>query len=296
MIRLACLLLALLTCATMAAAQAGLDDHDLSRWASQPFRIETSDGTRNGTLWQPQGTPRASVVLVHGDGPQDRLSGGGYVPLINALLEAGITVASWDKPGIGASDGDWRDQSMEDRARDVRAALAALPTGPKRGALGFSQAGWVLPKLRAPDADFLVLIGPAISWQEQGAYYSSRRGASGPGPALTPERRAFVERNRNADATSDLAALNIPLLAIWGERDLNVDAAQDAATYRALLGSCGDILIWPDATHGLLRAGPYNYQLLSDWPWHAKARFIWAGRAAYAPGVLDHITDWIVAR
>ena len=115
---------------------------------------------------------------MHGDGPQDRTSGGGYAPLIKVFLEAGIAVASWDKPGIGDSHGQWLDQSMVDRAQEVSAGLSALVRRVEDtpvGAIGFSQAGWVLPRLRAEDADFLVLVGPAVSLRQQGEYYTATR-------------------------------------------------------------------------------------------------------------------------
>jgi len=122
------------------------------------------------------------ALLVHGDGAQDRTSDSGYLPLINTLTDAGISVFSWDKPGVGASTGDWLDQGMQDRAVETVAALGALRTlpgaeGRALGLIGFSQAGWVLPRVPGltEDASFLVLIGAAVSWQEQGAYYATRR-------------------------------------------------------------------------------------------------------------------------
>ena len=126
----------------------------------------------------PTGEALAVVALVHGDGTQDRTSFGGYAPMINALLERGIAVASWDKPGVGSSGGNWLHQSMPDRTAETRAVLhllAASFEGVPIGALGFSQAGWVLPSLSPQDADFLVLVGAAVSWQDQGAHYTAVR-------------------------------------------------------------------------------------------------------------------------
>jgi hypothetical protein len=57
------------------------------------------------------------VLLIHGDGPQDRWSDGGYIPLVNFLVSQGIAVFSWDKPGVGESTGNWLAQTMSDRAR-----------------------------------------------------------------------------------------------------------------------------------------------------------------------------------
>lgn len=285
----------------------------------------------SGSLWLPESDPIAVVVLVHGDGPQDRTSDGAYTPLVNVLLDHGIAVASWDKPGVGGSSGNWLDQSMADRAQEASAALKALAGAVgdlPRGALGFSQAGWVVPKLSAKEADFILLVSPAVSWERQGRFYTRRRleRVGEPRPAIdlalardaerndrlfgadarfdeatapdgmSRDRWEFVRRNRAADATADLAELDIPTLAIWGQEDVNVDAAADGAIYRAVLSArhpANRMVVIPDATHGLLKAGPYNYQLPSQWPLWPKGRFLLEGRFAYAPGALDEITRFI---
>lgn len=302
-------------------------DHDLDRRASERFGFAAGADLIRGTLWLPDGDPAAAVALVHGDGPQDRTSDGGYAPLVNALLDCRIAVASWDKPGTGESGGAWLEQSMVDRAAETRAALAALRRrleGVATGALGFSQAGWVLPRLSRQDAAFLVLVGPAVSWRAQGRYYTRTRlrlageteiaGAMAreeaadarafrPGAAaadvtegISPERWTFVQRNRAQNATGNLRRLDIPLLALWGGEDLNVDAAGDSAIYRETVTGRhpeNRLIVLPDATHGLLKAGAYNWQLVDQWPWYAKLRFVLEGRRAFAPGSLALICEWI---
>lgn len=299
-----------------------LSEHDLNWRTSEPFDINGL----TGTLWLPE-TPRAALVLVHGDGPQDRSASDGYAPLIHHLLDQGLAVASWDKPGVGGSKGDWLTQTMADRATETRAALAELsrrfPDLPT-GALGFSQAGWVLPRLTPADADFLVLVGPAVSWAEQSAYYTrtrlTRAGLNGAAleaerariaaedarafapnataadaPAgMSPARWRFVKQAQAEDARPWLARLRIPTLALWGADDLNVDAQANAAAYRAL--STATIHVIPNATHGLLRAPPYNWQLTQTWPVTTKLRFVIAGRRAFAPGALDLISDWVLTQ
>ncbi|RKE85036.1 alpha/beta hydrolase [Rhizobium sp. AG855] len=310
----------------------GLLDQDLDRRTFEAFDFSNGTTHLSGTLWLPDQPPQSAVVLVHGDGPQNRTSDNGYAPLINSLLDANIAVASWDKPGLGGSSGDWLAQSMQDRADETTAALAALRQrlpGLATGALGFSQAGWVLPKLRAPQADFLVLAGPAVSWLDQGRYFGITRNlregmdrsaaeraadaqavqdAANFGPeageetirrtGLTPARYAFIQRNLHADARQDLHALDIPLLAIWGEDDLNVDAKGDSQIYRTVLaGRAGSsVVLVANATHGLLKADAYNAQLTSDWPATRIVRFLVEGRRAYAPAALSTISAFILAQ
>lgn len=308
-----------------------LADHDLDHRRSEPFVFSVDDVRMAGTLWLPDGPARAAVVIVHGDGPQDRTSSGGYAPFINSMLARGIAVASWDKPGIGSSEGDWLSQSMYDRSLETREALTAL-TGrmDKRpvGAVGFSQAGWVLPKLSASDADFIVLIGAAVSWSNQNLYFTrTRLRLSGMSESdieraladmvkqddalfaadaeydpilaedMSEARWSFVRRNRGENVRDDLRRMRVPVLALWGEDDLNVDPVVNSDIYRKNLAGANpanQIATIPNATHGLLKAHPYNAQLVDQWSWLTVFRFLCEGRYAYAPSVLDQIGEWIL--
>ena len=310
-----------------------LDTYGLDRRVSEPFAFEANGLLLAGTLWLPDQAATAAVVLVHGDGPQDRTSQQGYDPLINALLDAGIAVVSWDKPGIGDSQGNWLNQSMADRSVNVRSAISILRSklpGIPVGALGFSQAGWVLPRLTPNCADFIVLVGGAVSWQQQGDYYTrtrlQRAGLSQPDiehvmaqmaatderlfassqvPAadllgdMSPERWAFVRRNLHEDATHDLQEFQIPVLALWGADDLNVNPEVNADIYRKTVGGnhpANRIEVIPGASHGLLRSASYNTQLTREWSWLTTLRFLMEGRHAYALGALETITEWVHAR
>ena len=285
-----------------------------------------------GTLVLPTDIATPPIALiVHGDGPQDRWSADTYLPLVNTLLDAGIGVFSWDKPGIGQSTGHWLDQSMADRTAEATAALAYLRDNqgiaPKRlGYLGFSQAGWVMPTARVQaDAAFTVLIGPAINWRIQGAYYTAKRlqqqglpplqidqrvaaelaqndrifAGDRTRPANMPQDRfAFVRKNYDVDATADIAAMTTPTLVLLGADDLNVNPVNSARIYLGHLpeNPAHQVQIIPNATHGLLRSGPYNYQLPSEWSGLSQLRFLAAGRRAFAPGALDLLTTWILAQ
>lgn len=283
----------------------GLSDFDLSAYAHQEITFETDLGVLSGTLVLPEGVPRPPVALfVHGDGPQDRFSSDGYLIPMRLLLEAGVGVFSWDKPGIGASEGDWLSQSMTDRAAEAVAALRAVQQldtidANKVGLLGFSQAGWVVPEAAGPGstAAFAILVGGAVNWEEQGAYYGRQRLAREiPRAPMSAERLAFVERNRGSDARAALSEISVPFLALYGAGDLNVDPVADSATYRQLVAPLrqdNEVVVVPHATHGLLRAPLFNYQLVSQWPEWLPAVFVMAGRYAFAPDVWQQMADWI---
>ncbi len=294
----------------------------------------------SGTLHLPEGDSSAPVVLfVHGDGPQDRYSGSGYNPMINMLVEDGIGVFSWDKAGIGESTGNWLDQDMADRAAEALAALDAVRSATDNsnesiGFLGFSQAGWVLPKIAAQtgDSTYFVIVGGATNWQNQGDYFTrirlEREGAAqamvdseiesgridsaaflgppadyasyirstDPDDAMSAERFSFVARNYLVDSINELAVVAAPMLAIWGARDLNVDAKAEAQIYeQALVGGHENsaVVVWPDATHGLLRADKYNYQMSSEWPLLREIEAFGQGRRIHAAGSIDYIAEWI---
>lgn len=311
----------------------------LALWRSEAFsldRFDLQDQTFDvaghpvaGTLVLPPERASAPVVvIVHGDGPQTRWSDGGYLPLVTDLLSAGIGVFSWDKPGTGDSPGDWLDQSMADRSRTAAAALAhvrAQSDGPV-GYLGFSQAGWVVPAATqiGPPPDFTVLVGAAVDWRDQGAYFTAQRldragvpaedaakivaeelaandalfgtgaPATGARADMDPRRFAFVARAYGSDATADIAAMRGPVLALWGSEDLNVDPVRNAAAYAAQLPPQGQTRIIPGASHPLLRAHWFNSQLAGEWGVLQRLAFLALGPYSYAPDARRAIKEFIL--
>jgi pimeloyl-ACP methyl ester carboxylesterase len=128
-----------------------------------------------GTLHRPrEGRKFPAVVMVHGSGPATRQNW--PVRWSDALASAGIASFVFDKPGSGESSGDWRHQSLEDRAReslravDVIARQAGVTT---IALMGASQGGWVVPVAAAlrPDlAAAVCLSAPGVSPNEQDEY------------------------------------------------------------------------------------------------------------------------------
>ncbi|MGJ8617307.1 MAG: alpha/beta hydrolase family protein [Sulfitobacter sp.] len=320
-----------------------ISDFELPQADRRAFSFSQGGNELEGTLIiAPTNGP--IVLLVHGDGPQDRWSDSGYLPLVNTLLDAGISVFSWDKPGVGASTGNWLHQSMEDRADETVAALAAVRqvAGYEQqpiGLLGFSQAGWVLPRVPAmtDDVSFLILLGGAINWQAQGQYYATiRMQQEGKTPReikielarqaaanrdlfggdttyeeylaaeyaagqpenriLSEDRFNFASLNYRADAHSNIAGLTLPVLVLSGAKDLNADPQNTVSVYRSQLDGVhphSQFHIVPNATHALLSADRYNYQLPNQWPLLRQVRFVLAGRDAFAGDILKTLADWI---
>ncbi|MCA8299543.1 alpha/beta hydrolase [Burkholderia sp. AU30198] len=329
-------LVLLLLAAVGAVVLRGLSDFELKGADVATLAFRAGDADLVGTLALPAHAPDAPIVLlVHGDGPRTRFSDDAMLPLVNSLLDAGIGVFAWDKQGTGRSSGDWLTQSMQDRANETIAAMARVraTVGPahKIGLLGFSQGGWVIPRVaNAVRPAFSVIIGGAVSWRRQGTYLTRQQleatglqpdridatlaaerrdndaifgQADVPAdprrrPDIEPRRFGFIARNYLEDASQALATMQGPVLAVWGAQDRNVDPLDEANAYTHAFANQPDrrVAVVPDATHALLRSSWFDYQLESDWPTWKQWLYTALGRDAYAPDTLGPIEAWIRAQ
>lgn len=160
------------------------------RFTQTAVQIPMGVGHLEGVLTTPrQGEAKGLVVVVHGDAAVEATQDGLYFPWFEGAADAGWATLSWSKPGVGGSSGNWLDQSMDDRAAEVSAAIdwalgeQQVPTD-RMILWGASQAGWVVPKVVAErdDIDGVVAVGTAINWLSQGRYNLlaelDRRGAT----------------------------------------------------------------------------------------------------------------------
>lgn len=328
--------LIVLLCTLVALALPGLSDFEFKNARCTVLSFHSGNATLSGTLIIPEHASNVPIaLLIHGDGPRSRYAEDGYMPLINALLDAGIGVFTWDKAGVGQSSGNWLSQSMQERADEARLAMehvqVAVGSDHKIGLLGFSQAGWVIPRVANQiQPAFSVIVGGAVNWRRQGIYLTRQRLQrqsyesskidaaiaaelesndaifARPGypadprdrPHIEPQRFQFIARNYAEDSSSALSTMQGPVLAVWGSLDRNVDAVEDSNAYgRAFAGQANrQIALVPGATHGLLRGRWFDYQLESEWPQWKLGLFMAMGRQAYEPGALVLITEWIKTR
>jgi pimeloyl-ACP methyl ester carboxylesterase len=134
---------------------------------------KNKDGVKlAGTLFIPIKSNGKAIVLVHGSGPQDR---NGYASIIRLLADIfakdGITVLTYDKQGVGQSEGNSAYLSFEDLANDALAGIDFLKNRKdleveKYGVGGSSQAGWIIAKAlenNSSKIDFALTIGAAGS-------------------------------------------------------------------------------------------------------------------------------------
>lgn len=209
-----------------------------------------------------------SVVLVGGSGPSTRDNDGFFVPLRKHLRNAGIMVLSYDKRGVGDSQGGWETATVDDLAADACAALAFLRhqpgTNPDRASIfGHSEGGWVA--LRAcledePPALMVLNSCPGVSFIDSEVFAQERAGLS---PIEASEwRRLLGGLVKMADdgqcvhaarhqldgarqqtwfqrveaAGFDLTDTMWSQLRAWGSYDPGVDLRQCGVTTRALFG------------------------------------------------------------
>jgi pimeloyl-ACP methyl ester carboxylesterase len=211
-------------------------------------------------------------------------------PLAAALAKDGIATLRYDRRGVGATSGDWRATGFADNRRDAAAALRALAGRPDIradaiGVVGHSEGAVHAMSLGAhPGVAAVVLLAgfarlgeDALRWQA-GMIARDLPALVRP---LLPALRALANRQlarikttstdvarvagmpMNArwmrellshDPRPDLANIRVPVLAITGGKDVQVDPA-DLDEIRRLVPGEVEVHRIPDLTH-LLRRDP----------------------------------------
>jgi pimeloyl-ACP methyl ester carboxylesterase len=147
--------------------------------AQEDVSFRSGDNTLHGVLVLPKTRgPHPAVAFVQGSGSLLRNDWTSHPALRDHLARQGIASLCWDKPGVGASSGDWTQQSFRDRAQEAIDAVGFLKgrtdiDGKHVGLWGISQGGWICPLAASlsPDVAFLILISaPAGTIEEQDLY------------------------------------------------------------------------------------------------------------------------------
>jgi uncharacterized protein len=266
------------------------------------------------------------LVLVDGAG-EGTANGWGQRPAV--LAGFGVVVLSHDKPGCGGSPGDWREQTLEDRAQETLAAVEALGRQPgvdpeRIGLLGVSQGGWVslIAASLAPEAirHLVCVSGPGVSVIEQERYRlgcsvdddpeamawvdeRARRIIAGEDPdSIIADQQAYADRPWYAAAT---LAYGDPAFLRFGQRIIGFDPATVLPSVRcpvfAAFGGEDESVPVPASVARFL-------SLLPESPEHALAVFPGADHGLYitdddtlpladrlAPGFLPMLQAWLRA-
>lgn len=244
-----------------------------------------------GTLTLPAGAgPHPAVLLLYGSGRADRDSNAGRLrlnlgrPLAAALAEAGIATLRYDRRGVGATPGDWLATGFTDNRDDAAAALRALAARPgiraeAIGVIGHSEgaihaaslaarpgvaAAVLLAATARPGEDALRRQGSMISRdlpapllplaRRLAGWYLARvkeTGADAARVAGRPVNARWMRQMLAHDPRPDLRAITVPVLAVTGTKDIQVDPADLAVIRRLVPGAEAREI--PDLTHMLRR-------------------------------------------
>jgi dipeptidyl aminopeptidase/acylaminoacyl peptidase len=222
--------------------------------------------TQAATVYLPdEPRPHPAVVWVHGAGEATRIPSD--FPVFQELVEGGVAVLTYDKRGVGASEGECcpgDSGHFNLLTADVEGAIRALRALPdidpaRIGLIGASQAGWIAPRSAVDtDAAFLALASaPTTGERIANRYERLSSGAEG-----QLSRADIAERLKSSelgfDPPPDLQRLQVPELWLYGDADDRTPVDESVVILDRLKAEGHDITVkvYPGAGHGLLDTPP----------------------------------------
>jgi pimeloyl-ACP methyl ester carboxylesterase len=227
----------------------------------------TCNGARlAGTLYLPLDRGRhPTVVWLHGSGEQPRLS---YGPLVASFVQDGLGFFSYDKRGVGESEGRCcPDESgrfnlvTSDAVGAVAAVRASTAVdGARVGFLGASAAGWIVPRAaeQSGHVRFVAIASPGVLQHSIVARFEQEASDDGRSPTAIAKEIPSWPRS-GFDPAPSLGRLSVPALWLFGGADRNVPAGASAEALRRIekrRGKDWTIVVFPGAGHGLLDDPP----------------------------------------
>ena len=201
---------------------------------SEVVHFTSEDGTNlTGLLTLPATSgPYPAIMSLHGSEPGTKDNFGSQQT--SAFMAShGIAVLTYDKRGVGESEGSYVEAASERNlsllAQDAIAGVEYLKARPEIkadqiGLTGFSQAGWVIPLAVSQSKDiayFIVLSGPVTSVGHEdlfSTYTNDGESANNYSQEVIAKRLADTPHS-GFDSTLIIADLDQPGLWIWGDQD-----------------------------------------------------------------------------
>ncbi|WP_158578560.1 alpha/beta hydrolase family protein [Spongiactinospora rosea] len=256
--------------------------------------IHSGDVRLRGMIYAPAATGRRApaVVMVDGAGPRtlDKTAGKAA-----EFARRGVVALVYDKRTKGYSQ---TSRSFPALAQDALAGVRLLRARPgvdpaRVGLWGFSEGGWVAPLAasRSPEVAFLVTVGAGGHSPERVQVWSNANFLAHAGVTGARIRPLAVNLTRvmvgaglfgasGHEPAPVLARVHQPVLALWGEHERSVPAADSSKIFAATLRAAGNpshtIKILPGADHGLMQS-PDGF----------------AESDRFVPGYFDLVTSWI---
>ncbi len=227
------------------------------------FKVKDVDYTFHGTLTYPkQGSNFPAVVLVSGSGLQNRdeeiFLHKPFAVIADFLTRRGIAVLRYDDRGFGTEDAALAEGTTLDFAEDAQAAFELLYSHPKIdrnkiGIAGHSEGGAIAPLVASKDkrvAFVIMLAGPGVKGEdvliEQNRVILSQSGFSDEqieaqisGIRKREPKEAFggkwMQCFLDLDPKDYLTKVSVPVLALNGEKDVQVLASQNLPAIEAAL-------------------------------------------------------------
>jgi dienelactone hydrolase len=244
--------------------------------------FDSGDIRLAGALVTPaEGKAQAAIVYVDGSGATRRNLG-----IARRLAENGIAVLTYDKRGVGDSQGEYsgplstNEVTLNALAADASAALEFLSaqsevSDAKLGFAGISQAGWVIP-LAAVASDkeaFTVvwsgMVGRISEEDIFSLYTSDRDGADLPGfEEIVAQRvRPYAwppELGEDVNSVDSLAQLDKPGLWVFGGRDGSIPVALSIARLEELQRDehAFEYVLFSSAGHDTVET---SFPVVADW-------------------------------
>lgn len=250
--------------------------HEPTSRTSAEVEFSSAGHRLSGTVLTSATDRAPLALLISGSGPIDRNSNTDRagVDVMRQVAEhlagAGIGSYRYDKRGVGASGGNYLSTGLYDNVADAKAALTMLrrqaqgPSGPVV-VIGHSEGALIAAELAAADptiAGVVFLAGAAQTGQNIVWWQSEQITRSMPAPLralLLGRQRRRVRRliastgdttgpffaRANArwhreflahDPTRSLQQIAIPVLAVTGEKDIQVDPDDVARIGRLVTG------------------------------------------------------------
>lgn len=215
------------------------------------FRNDKAGAKLSGTLSYPvgwNGTDKVPVVLmVTGSGQQNRddemFGHKPFLVIADYLAHKGIATLRYDDRGMGQSAGDATNATTLDFMEDAAAGIDYLRSAGKFGkigVIGHSEGGMAAFMLAARDkVDFIVsMAGPGV--RGDSIILEQNIHATGNACLSLPVLREVIKQKANPwlnffidyDPADDLARIKCPVLAVNGQKDIQVSSKVNLSAIR----------------------------------------------------------------